>query len=242
MNAVILAAGTGSRLVSATRFLPKALVEVCGRPLIDYTLDFVHHLDCQKISVVGGFYFDKLQLHIEKLDKNIQLFENSAFLKGNALSLLSSLPAQKESFLLLNVDHIYPKRLGQNFIEKQNQLTQITAFVDFDRPLGDDDMKVLLDKEQKIQKISKTLHEFHAGYIGMTYIPQEKLHAYKSAVKLMTDQDSQAVVEHILQWFAEKDQPPDIFDASGIHWLEVDNQNDLRNAERILSHVKNYLD
>jgi choline kinase len=242
MNAVILAAGTGSRLVSATRYLPKALVEIRGRPLIDYTLDFVHNLGCRKISVAGGFYFDKLQLHIEKLDKKIQLFENSDFLKGNALSLLAALPAQEESFLLLNVDHIYPKRLGQAFLKKQSRLAQITAFVDFDRPLGDDDMKVLLDKEQKIEKISKNLHDFHAGYIGMTYIPQKNLHAYKSAVKMIAGQDNQAVVENVLQWFVENHQPPGIFDASGIRWLEIDNQNDLRNAERILSHVRNFLD
>ncbi len=242
MNAIILAAGTGSRLVNLTRELPKALVEVRGRPLIDYTLRFVESLDCERINVVGGFYFDKLQHHLERYKEKIRLFENTEFLNGSILSLMSALPSQEGSFLLLNVDHIYPLRLGKTFLKRKSELTQITAFVDFDRPLNEDDMKVALTKDQHVQKISKTLQEFDAGYIGMTYVPQEKLGVYKNAAHTIAEKHKEAVVENLLQWLVENNQAPEIFNASGIRWLEVDNQWDLRNAERILSLVDNYLE
>lgn len=249
MNALILAAGTGSRLLSATRELPKALVPVRGRPLIEYTLDFARAMGCSEISVVGGFYFDKLQQHLQPIGASLRIFENREFLKGNALSLMAALTAQNDAFILLNVDHIYPKRLALKIAENVPHRTSITAFVDFDRPLGDDDMKVQLAAAHAgrraarvIQKISKNLHEFDAGYIGMAYVPQQQLTRYKSAAQAVVEQDESAVVEHILQWLIDHGHPPEIFDASGIRWLEVDNQNDLRNAERILKNVDNYLD
>jgi len=241
MNAVILAAGTGSRLVSATRYLPKALVEVHKRPLIDYTLDFVKSMQCQEISVVGGFYYEKLYKHLMEQDPDIHIYENSDFLKGNALSLMAALENQTDSFLLLNVDHIYPAKMGRAFLKTEQKQSTLTAFVDFDRPLGEDDMKVQLTNDNKIQRISKTLQAFDAGYIGMTYIPKEQLQQYKLAAQKVTEEDSGAVVENILQQLVENGQSPSIFDASGIRWLEVDNQNDLFNAERILSHIKEYL-
>lgn len=242
MNAIILAAGTGSRLVNLTRDLPKALVRVHKRHLIDYTLRFVEKLGIDTISVVGGFYFEKLKQYLEQYSKKIQIFENPEFLKGSVLSLLPALSSQEESFLLLNVDHIYPHKLGRSIRARRSELSEITALVDFDRPLREDDMKVALASDKKILKISKNLHAFDAGYIGMTYVPRDKLGRYKEAAHKIAQENHDAVVEDILQLLVENSEAPAIFNVSGIRWLEVDNQWDLNNAERILSWVDNYLD
>ncbi|RMF62324.1 MAG: hypothetical protein D6743_12245 [Calditrichaeota bacterium] len=241
MDALILAAGTGSRLVNLTRELPKALVQVAGRPLVDYTLDFVHTLGCDKIVVVGGFYFDKLQAHLSG-KKNIRLLENKDFLKGSILTLAKGLPEMNDSFILMNVDHIYPKRLARTFAASQAKLTEISAFVDFDRPLQEDDMKVQLADGKTIGRISKGLHEFDAGYIGMTYVPARRLEIYREAALQLAQENECAVVENLLQRLIEQGNPPEIFPVSGTRWLEVDNQWDLQNAKRILKWVEDFLD
>jgi choline kinase len=242
MNAVILAAGTGSRLVNLTRDLPKALVEVGGQPLIDFTLQFARNAGSEVITVVGGFYFEKLRTYLNAQHPDVYVLENPDFLKGNILSLTAALDQQAEAFVLLNVDHIYPSRLAAALREKGCELESITAFVDFDRPLGPDDMKVALSGERGITKISKNLHEFDAGYIGMTYIPTQALSLYRSATKAVTRAKNDAVVEDILQWVSDHEKPVAIFDASGIRWLEVDNQRDLLNANRILTWVSDFLE
>lgn len=242
MQAVILAAGTGSRLVNLTRDIPKALVKLNGRPLIDYTLAFVHSLGCENIVVVGGFYFDKLKHALQHTDYPITLLENKAFLQGSIFTLLEALSHVDQSFLLLNVDHVYPLQLGQKFLQRQQELSQITAFVDFDRPLHEDDMKVLLQNGHRIEKISKELTDCDAGYIGMTYVPESRLIRYKTMAKNIAEGNQEAVVENILQELINGEEPVDIFSITGIRWLEVDNSGDLHNAERILKWVKNYLD
>lgn len=53
--AVVLAAGKGTRMKSD---LPKVLIEVCGRPMIDYVLDALSKAGVEKVLVVVGYRSD----------------------------------------------------------------------------------------------------------------------------------------------------------------------------------------
>lgn len=50
--AVVLAAGKGTRMKSE---LPKVLIEVCGRPMIDYVLDALDATQVDRVLVVVGY-------------------------------------------------------------------------------------------------------------------------------------------------------------------------------------------
>lgn len=229
-------------MVNLTRNLPKALVKLNNRPLIDYALTFAENLSCNDIIVVGGFYFDKLERFIEQSPYKVTLLGNTDFLKGNIFTFIKTLPYLDEDFLLLNVDHIYPLRMGRAFIKQKEHYSNITAFVDFDRPLYEDDMKVRMRDSQTISQISKGLTEFDAGYIGGTYVPAAKIDLYKQTAQEIAEQNESAVVENILQQCINRGDDVNIFSATGIRWLEIDNFNDLKNAERILKWVRHFLD
>lgn len=64
----------------------------------------------------------------------------------------------------------------------------------------------------------------------------------KEAAYQLANENEDAVVENILQWLLNKGEQVEIFNVSGLRWLEVDNQWDLQNAERILRWVDNFLD
>lgn len=53
--AVVMAAGKGTRMKSD---LPKVLVSVCGRPMIDYVLDTLERLEVRRVLVVVGYRAD----------------------------------------------------------------------------------------------------------------------------------------------------------------------------------------
>ena len=241
MKAVILAAGTGSRLVHLTRDLPKALVPVGKQPLIDHAIGFVRTAGCSDITVVGGFYFSKLKQHLEEVGADVQLVENKNFLKGNIFTLLRAFPKLDDSFLLVNVDHVFPLRLAVRLANEFAGIDRVTAVVDFDRPLQQDDMKVSLTPDLQIAKISKGLHDFDAGYVGMTFVPRGAIAIYKDTVEKVARENQEAVVEHVLQRLVADGHSPGIVDISGTRWLEIDNQNDLQNAERILKWNQDFL-
>ena len=66
MRAVVLAAGTGSRLGEITKARTKGMVPVNGKRLIDYLLEFFEIEFFDEILIVGGFYYEDLKTHIEK--------------------------------------------------------------------------------------------------------------------------------------------------------------------------------
>ncbi len=116
MKAMVLAAGLGTRLRPLTNDRPKALVEVCGRTLLEITLtrlrDFgirdviinVHHyadMVIDRLKAAGNF-----GMHIEFSREDI-LLDTGGGLKQAAWFLGGNSGAQEEDpFILHNVDVI----------------------------------------------------------------------------------------------------------------------------------------
>src|SRR4051794_26775039 len=137
MQAVLLAAGLGSRLGSLTANIPKALIPVGGMPLLAYAVRFAERAGARDITVVGGYGFDQVQREVEARGLRVRLVQNEAFRDGNLVSLMTARPYVSGELLLMNIDHIYrPAIAGLAALPAD----EITAFIDTDRPLGADDM------------------------------------------------------------------------------------------------------
>lgn len=243
MKAIVLAAGTGSRLGELTKTRTKALVPVNGKPLIDYLLEFFDLSFFDEIIIVGGFHYEDIKIHVEKKKiPHVKVIENTEYLKGNIYTLITALKTfSDDSFLVTNADHIYPPVM---FEKMKPQFQAITAICDFDRHLADDDMKVKLYKDsKKIESISKQLESFDCGYIGMTYVDKSIDNVYRNTIQeTLIRFGEKAVVENILQVLAENERTaPSIMDLSGIGWYEVDTVEDLMKAEKHLLKDKNFL-
>jgi mannose-1-phosphate guanylyltransferase len=64
MRALLLAAGTGSRLRPLTNTTPKCLVKVADRPLLDYWLDLVFEGHIQRALVNTHWLADQVRAHV----------------------------------------------------------------------------------------------------------------------------------------------------------------------------------
>jgi len=235
MKAIILAAGMGNRLGERTRDLPKALVTVAGKPLLEYVLDFLDTPVISEVGIVTGYQAQVFEKFVREKYPKIRLFHNPQYREGSILTLKAARDFLDDDFLLCNADHIYPRHLFDCLkLPRQN----LSAICDFDRTLVEDDMKVSLDKSRHITRIDKKLATYQAGYIGMTFCPKACLPDYwAGAEEALSDRGSKACVEAILDTLAPK-MPIEILDASGFGWLEVDNEEDLQKAEsRLESHT-----
>ena len=112
-NALILAAGLGTRLKPMTDFIPKALVPVGGRPLLQILIDRlktvgvtdivvnVHHFSGQIIDFLFNSEYSKTlqQIHVRVSDESRQLLDT-----GGAIKKAASLFPDAKPFLVHNVD------------------------------------------------------------------------------------------------------------------------------------------
>ena len=65
MDVLILAAGLGTRMGDLTKDLPKPLLPVKGKPLIDYALNLIEPLQTKNIFVNTHYHADLIQSHIK---------------------------------------------------------------------------------------------------------------------------------------------------------------------------------
>ena len=234
MQVVLLAAGLGSRLGSLTRDIPKALIPVAGRTLLERCLEFIARLEPREAIVVGGFGFEQVRETLAKLDPARpphRLVENRDFRQGNVLSLQAARPFLDDTFVLMNVDHLYRPAIAALV---RQPATEVTAFIDTDRPLGADDMKVER-AAGRIRRIAKTLETFDCGYVGMTLVPRPAQAAYFAALDAALAADGPTIhVERVLGRLAEGEAPPACRDISGHGWLEVDTPDERAHAEQVL--------
>ncbi|MEX2683874.1 MAG: sugar phosphate nucleotidyltransferase [Candidatus Sigynarchaeota archaeon] len=63
---VILAGGLGSRLFPLTQDIPKPLVKVCGKAMLDYAIDHLRYAGIKKIIIVLKHMGEKIREHMEK--------------------------------------------------------------------------------------------------------------------------------------------------------------------------------
>ena len=235
-QAIIMAAGLGSRLGDMTAALPKALIEVAEHPLIDYALAFASAVGAHHRIVVGGFCHEDVARRVTSRDAEAVVVENSDFRKGNLLSLLAG-RARLESggFLLMNTDHIYRPAIARMVAEVAERASEVTAFCDHDRTLGADDMKVKLDGQGRVAEMAKTLASWDVGYVGMTWVPASRVAAHGGAAHhLLATAGEGTNVEQVLVELARRGEPPMVADISGHGWLEIDEPHERQKAEEVL--------
>ncbi len=237
MQVVLMAAGFGSRLGALTERIPKALVRVGGETLLAHAVRFARLVNPapadDAIIVVGGVGFPLMKDEIARLALPVTLVENPDFKDGNLLSLCAARPRIRGEFLLMNVDHIYRPAIAAI---ARRPVEDVTGFIDTDRTLGADDMKVARDASGRIERIAKTLTTWDAGYVGMTRVPAGALPRYWTTADAALAADGRAIhVERVLARLAETPSTrPRCADISGHGWLEVDTPDERGHAEEAL--------
>ncbi len=105
MQALILAAGSGSRLGSKTKERPKCLLEIGRRPLIDYQLEILAEAGISPVCMVVGYCDDEIR---EVVGIRAEYIENQRWSTTNSLySFWLARDWVKDSLLVLNSDILF---------------------------------------------------------------------------------------------------------------------------------------
>jgi 1L-myo-inositol 1-phosphate cytidylyltransferase len=174
-EAVILMAGSGSRLRGSDGTFLKPLVPVLGRPLICYTIDALVRAGIKKANFIVGYQSVRM---IETLKQLIPselepcFIENRDWQKQNGISLLAAANKLTSPFLLTMGDHLFDQSIV-DLLLRDAALDQLNLAVDrkLDSIFDTDDAMKVQTHGHQIVGIGKHLRDYDAIDAGMFVCP-----------------------------------------------------------------------
>ena len=174
-NAVILAAGLGSRLKSLTLDKPKAMVKYKDKEIISYQIECLREFGINKIIIVTGYLSNKLISFIEKRYSDITFATNNEFSSTNSAYsfMYASDKIESESYIHINCDILFSKKILKKLIDSNHE-NAICARNDL--VLEDKMENISIDKKDKINYMSlkKRSDSKFKGY-GLAKISKDSL-------------------------------------------------------------------
>lgn len=241
MIGLVLAAGAGRRLRPYTDTLPKALVPVDGdTTILDLTLGNFAEIGLTEVAIIVGYkkeavYDRKAELE-EKYGLKLTLIDNDKAEEwNNAYSLWCGRDAIKHTVILANGDTVHPVSVEKTLLAARGDGKKIILALDTVKNLADEEMKVIVDPEKGVQKITKLMDPASATgeYIGVTLIEGDAADQLADALKTTFERDPDLYYEDGYQELVNRGFKVDVAPIGDVKWVEIDNHDDLAKGREI---------
>jgi glucose-1-phosphate thymidylyltransferase len=112
VKVIIPLAGKGTRLLPLTRHVPKPLIRVAGRPVMDYVMDEVNKLDVEELIIITGHLKDQVEAYVRKQYRQPARFIEQKVQDGTASAIDLARPYVAGPVLIIFVDTVFDADLS----------------------------------------------------------------------------------------------------------------------------------
>ncbi len=232
MQAVVLAAGDGDRLHPRTAHIPKPLLTLGGRPIINHVLDGLHAAGVGDVAIVLGYRGDQIRAALAVLppprEMRLRFVTNDEYTVGNARSLWSAHNEVDGPFLLAMADHLVDPALTRAVAERADGRCRLAV----ERLRPDDDGRAADATRARVRDglvvdLGKSIAEWDALDTGTFWCTPAVFDAITPELR---DGELSAVFATLARAGAL-----DALDVTGFRWIDIDTERDLGEAEVMLS-------
>jgi choline kinase len=234
MKAVILAAGAARRLAPLTDSIPKSLIKIGEKSLLENQLDALQRYGIDEALIVVGYLKEQIIGKIGNQYKtmSISYIENPDYATTNTVySLwLAREYFAGQDFFYFNADVLFHYSLIGKLLDAPYE----TALGIEIKPCGEEEVKVIVDNRGRIMRIGKKLDpvECLGEFVGIAKFGASLTNDFAAALKAVIDEGLQmsffeAAVDRILEKHAMYS-----IDISRIPVIEIDFPEDLERARK----------
>ncbi|HEY2824070.1 MAG TPA: sugar phosphate nucleotidyltransferase, partial [Gemmatimonadales bacterium] len=113
MKVIIPLAGKGTRLLPITNTVPKPLLKVAGRPVMDYVLDKLQGLEVEELIFITGHLKEQVERYVRQHYKLPARFVEQKVQDGTAGAVNLARPFVDSPVLIIFVDTVFDADLTQ---------------------------------------------------------------------------------------------------------------------------------
>lgn len=240
MRVIILAAGQGKRLLPLTADVPKALLDIGGKSLIERQVEAFAENGLKDFVVVTGYGADKMEQALALIAIRLKVTIITVFnpfyaVADNLASCWLLRSYMDRDFIQVNGDNVFRGDLVARLLQPSTQ--PISVAINRKDAFDADDMKVMLDGA-RLTEVGKTLplDTVDAEAIGFYIFRGEGAKHYVNELELAM-RDPQG----LKRWFPSaigslaKKVPVGVVEITGLRWSEVDFPVDLQQARLLVS-------
>lgn len=237
MQAIILAAGLSKRLRPLTDSVPKCLLKIGDRTILEMTINNLLRNNIDKIIIVSGYRENMIKEYIVKKYASLDVtfltnrdYENN----NNSYSLWVTKNHITDDALLLDSDILFDYRIISKLLatEYPNCLAVNTR-----QKLGKEEIKVIIDSTNKIRHIGKDLNpEICFGEsIGIEKFSKDYFSKLGEVLerKIIGENNVNEFYENSFQELINGGNDIYTVDVSEYESMEIDTPKDLRKAQNI---------
>ena len=233
LQAVILAAGQGRRLLPLTRDIPKALLPLngsTGLTILEYQVSLLEEVGVDEIVVVVGHGREKIEA---LLGDRVSYVLNRDYESTNSIySFFLSMNLLDNEVLVINGDVLFPTEVVKRLLDSPYEGV---LSIDTGASLDEETMKVALEGSRVVD-IRKDLspEEAHGENLGVVLFRGEALVVLMEVVRTMVARGE--VNRWIPVAFREmlSIEPLYAVDVKGLPWIEIDFLYDLERAQKVV--------
>lgn len=236
MKALILCAGRGKRLRPLTDKIPKPLVEINNKSLLERILEQLEYFNINDIYLLVGYkkelIKERLKGKFERL--NITYIHNPFHSKlNNLFSVWLSKPYLRgQDFLLINADIVFDDIILKKAID--SKLGNFCV-IDVTKPLPEDSMKVKI-KGNSIVDFGKELKGGDGYTVGIHRFSKEGSKIFLDEIEDMLEKEKDdyhhGAMLNIVDKYGFDQKALTIKD---LLWCEIDEFVDIKKAEKVFS-------
>ena len=235
IEAFILAAGKGSRLGVLTAELPKCLIEVGGRTLLDRSLSAMAAVGLSSVRIVVGFNGQMIRTHVESLalPLTVRIIENPYWSDtGSVVSLdLAVRDCAPAWGVVVESDLLYhPEFLTRAIRDRRDRILVADASG------SGDEVWVVADAAGHLMQLGKQMSAPEraraAGeFAGISMFSPALLEKFsRGAGMLLADGRATGHYEELVFELSQTGNPVDVDCCPSLPWTEIDTPADLQRA------------
>jgi len=243
MKGVIVAAGIGTRLRPLTDTIPKAMVEVSGKPMILYTVEKMKEAGITEICIVVGYLPDKIKDYLGdgssfgvKITYVVQEEQKGL---AHAVACAEAF-VNNEPFTVLLIDNFHKQVFSDILMAhtgSECEASIVVKEVEDPSQLG----VAVLDESGNVQKILEKPKELISNFaaIGLYFFNSGKI--FDVIRNLEPSARGEYEITDSIQKLIESGSKVQAIKLQG-WWLDVGQFSDLEEAERKLAQKESNLD
>ena len=227
MQAIVLAAGMGTRIKALSDDMPKSMLEINGKPILLHIVDMLDAVpEISQIQVVTGYRSRVIEASVSNYRK-VSTVYNPFYSYCNVMgSFWFGSSLLKEEFIFVHGDTIFEKSILSDLVASRSCCSLVVDFGEVD----EEAMKVRLD-DGALAQINKKIpcDDADGEFIGLAKFSVDALvYIQKYTLEEMQRGNLKNYFEDVLERMIEADAigSLDIIPTAGRFWREIDFEDD----------------